>query len=595
MWSVALALAVAGIGLSMIANPSANDSRPDDSICHQQLVACFQEWNAAINHLRVDLEEILDVALECKFERLAVSLCAAETDPVLRRHLTLKVFNHALSCDRVVQAENLIQELPNPDTGRAEIAAGHAMRGRFRKSVEMIGQIKAPGIRTAEWFRLATLTANSDSVASKFAAEQGWESLKLLEHIHEAENTNALVQCVFAEVMRSPNPSPLAVANRVLGKRFEGVKSTVYEDLLNEFAEHHEKHLYVRFFNELLIRDRLGEQARLHPFSDLTPSVRDRLSGLGASLVHCEVDVEKVLPEILAQLRLGRSLAERVSELTPDELSLHLSAALDATGTDKTVSDGVYFDAINALSERGQFSSAFLLLPHLHKPHASLLRVASCAFRNGHPDEALDAVRQWKDSSPTLNEDVFEDSLHQELVPVLVHFCEKSLLERMVSASTPSNQILLQAHEASQKGELLDMYEAASKLHSLISFAEALGGIGRRESAEQIFVAVAEELERIPRMDLKRSVAARLAESTIATLGTVATTAMVHPGLEQTARRALVERICFSYGAMKETGSAEEFLTSIASPVESMFGRLSFVRGLLNAELFNGSMGVRQE
>lgn len=143
---VAVTLAIVGIGGTLIPSASGNDWHPDDSICQQQLLACFLEWNAASNHSHVELSEILDVALECGFDSLAASICAAEANPQLRRHLTLKVFNHALSSDNVVQAANMIGKLPNPDTGSAAIAAGHAMRGRFREAAEMIGQIRAPGI-----------------------------------------------------------------------------------------------------------------------------------------------------------------------------------------------------------------------------------------------------------------------------------------------------------------------------------------------------------------------------------------------------------------------------------------------------------------
>lgn len=199
---------------------------------------------------------------------------------------------------------------------------------------------------------------------------------------------------MVAEVTRSPSTSPLGFANRVTGKQFEDLKNAVYEELLKDFSERHETRLYLQLFNELSIQDRATEQTRLQPFSHLTKSVRERLGGLGASLVHSGADVENILPEVLAQFGLGRGLAERVADLTPDELSLNLAAALSAVGNDKSVSDKVYFAAINALSERGQFTTAFLLLPHLYKPQEALIRVASCALRNGHPDIAVDAVRQ---------------------------------------------------------------------------------------------------------------------------------------------------------------------------------------------------------
>lgn len=184
-------------------------------------------------------------------------------------------------------------------------------------------------------------------------------------------------------------------------------------------------------------------------------------------------------------------------------------------------------------------------------------------------------------SGSALDEHVFESSSHQELIPVLVQLTEKSLLERMLSASTPSNQILLHAQEVSRGRGLMNMHEAARQLHTLISFAEAPGGSGRPESAKQIFLEVTEELQGIAHSDLQRNVAARLAESTNATLGTAAAASMLRPELEPTLRRALIDRICLNFGAKKETSSAEEFLTTVASPVESMSGRLSFVRGFL--------------
>lgn len=550
-------------------------SESEKEVCYQELIACVNSSEAGVYRA-----EILAVVLDCGFSSLALEVRDAESDPVIRQYLNIQLLDHRIETGQSEEAAELIDSIPDPDYGRAKVAESYAMRGEFRSASEITCKIVSPRTRSVEWFRLAALASSTERNLSDFAMEQGQASLKLLDPFAEAHRTEPLAMYVIAQIQRTPNTSPSQIVEQLCKEQGESLREGVYDELLKQFSSSADSVHFEQMADEMLRRYLTAVEQRSSRYSILDETLVYRLDGFGASLVRAGSRVEKKLPEVLCLLELDRTFTERLADQSEAELAQNLAQAIQATDGDQWFSDKVCFEAIDELMKRDKFESAFELIHHLHKPAQALVRIASHAGLSGEDASAAEAVRQWESCCLAFDENVFENAATQELIPVLVRLEKKSILDRMLSASHSSEQILKDAQLASNNGGLVNMITASNKLAAAISLAQALAGVGQREAAEQLMTAVSRKLEIVqvyPQADL----ATRLSRSTLDSLGISGATALLNANAPSEVRDALINEICYAYGLKHDKASFDIFLATVATPREAVAGRLSFVKGLV--------------
>jgi hypothetical protein len=552
--------------------------------CYEELTACIQASRVGGRDSTVYLAEIYGVALDCGFRTLALEIRDAEPDQMMRKHLNMQLLNHAIATGQLEDAERLVGSTPDPDEGRAKVAESFAMRGEFRRSAEVTRQISSPRISGVEWFRIAALASNSDRTLSDFAMGQGAVSLKALDSLVETQGTETLAQSVFAQIMRSPHKSPLKVVNQVCQDRSDDFREGIYKELLQLFSRSADSVHFQQLVHELLRQPVDAAISGSSSYSLLNDTVMGRLDDLGALLVRSGADVEKTLPAMLGQLQLDRSFAERMPNESHIKSAQNLAAAMQAADADKAFSDKIYFEAIDELTNRGRFDSAFELVRHLHRREDALSRIGSRALSMGESKVAGEAVRQWEIVRSPFDENVFEYKANQEWMPVLVKFEKQTILGQMIRASRTAEQILRESQVASAKGGL-NMVEAANRVTAAITMAEALAGVDQRAAAEQLIVAVSERLESIQLGTLQATLASRLAEKAVDVLNLAGATRLLTPDTNREVRRALINKICYEFGRMGKQSSFDTFLATFATSDEAVSGRLSFVKGMVKAKL----------
>ena len=567
-----------------IAQSTAVDAR--NRVCREQIETCLQELLANRVGSPNQLGEIVQLAIECQFGSLVSAARNAERDTLLGRHLDAIIFQHAIDAGHIEEAIALVDKITDPDEGRVKIVSAWLDQGEYYKAANVVELIAAPGIRTAEWFRLAEVSARKDETTSDFAMGKGNEGIKLLEKSKTYHNALALTACVLAQLSRQPKKDPFETAGRVCSAdHFGGLVDDVYTQLAIALANRNDlPHLEELLFALLNQYSRRQSEADLIPDFAVASSLRPQLAGIGAGLARTNSDVGKALRQLLSPFLLERSLSDRLAGFSDAEMSENLAIAKQAVASDKIFSDELHMEAVTELSRKGDFKSSLSLVPWMHDMRENaLIRIAVTAWKKGATSEATSAVGQWMRLPHAFGKRAFEAPEYQELVPVLCALNEREPLRQMLLSSDPLDVYLERSRELSAKGGM-EMLWAASQLEAAISLGEAMAACSDLRKAEDVFLAVAAELNKIQLGSLQDNLALRLSKATVSALGANRAIEIEKELPQSPFHSALVNHLCTCFGAAGEKCSAAALIDATANLDARIVARLSFVRGIMSSK-----------